>query len=132
MEQIFLWYEDMQENIEPYKKLAIDDVNPESFEWVRSEDIKQGDIIMIMEDERIIRSEKLHVQDIPFDGIAIAAPDKMFQVNMSLLNGEMSPHKKYPVEIGTTEQEVKEMKENEDFSFFQKMKVRNILGICDS
>jgi P-type E1-E2 ATPase len=109
---MFLWYGDMQENIEPYKKLNIGSDSKETFQWVRSEDIKQGDIIWIGEDEPI-----------PCDGVAIGSSDKMFQVNMSLLNGEISPHKKYPIDLGMTLSQKRAMTEDGDFKFFKALKV---------
>ena len=55
------------------------------------------------------------------DGIALAASDKMFQVNMSLLNGEMSPHKKYPLHMGLALKDSSSM-EKQDFSKYSELK----------
>jgi magnesium-transporting ATPase (P-type) len=65
---------------------------------------------LLSEDERI-----------PVDGVAIAASDKLFQVNMSLLNGEMSPHKKYPLQFGLS-QDTSSL-EKQDFSKYSELKV---------
>ncbi len=64
----------------------------------------------------------LEDEKIPVDGVAIAASDKLFQVNMSLLNGEMSPHKKYPLNLGFPLPEVSTL-DKQDFTNYAELKV---------
>lgn len=93
IEQLFLWYDDLQENVRPFQRLSSssdlrkgpnDSQTP--FQWIRSEYIRQGDFVLLQEGDVV-----------PCDGVAVAASEKMFMIVMATLNGELAPQKRYPL-----------------------------------